>query len=113
MAFEYVDSPNLEEVVEEKLPRLSAAIGILSGIAEALLAIHEVGIIHRDLKPSNILCPPNCVKVIDFGIAAAKEGTSLTGVSGFVGTPAWWSPEQLLGRPITPAVDATRSRYQT
>jgi serine/threonine protein kinase len=104
VAFEYIDSPNLDEVVEEQLPRLSAAVGILSGIAEALMAIHEEGIIHRDLKPSNILCPPNGVKVIDFGIAAAKEASTLT-ASGLVGTPAWLSPEQLLGQPLTPAVD--------
>ena len=105
VAFEYVDSPSLEEVVEEQLPRLSAAIGILSGIAEALTAIHQVGLIHRDLKPSNILCPPNGVKVIDFGIAAAKESTALTTTGLVVGTPAWLSPEQLLGHPLTPAVD--------
>jgi serine/threonine protein kinase len=104
VAFEYIDSPNLEEVVEDQLPRLSAAIGILSGIAEALLAIHHEGIIHRDLKPSNILCPPNGVKVIDFGIAAAKESTALT-ASGLIGTPAWLSPEQILGQPLTAAVD--------
>jgi eukaryotic-like serine/threonine-protein kinase len=104
VAFEYVDSPNLEEVVEEQVPRLSAAVGILSGIAEALMAIHQAGIIHRDLKPSNILCPANGVKVIDFGIAAAKESTMLT-VTGLIGTPAWLSPEQILGHPLTPAVD--------
>jgi len=109
VAFEYVDSPNLEEVVEDQVPRLSAAVGILSGIAEALAAIHQAGIIHRDLKPSNILCPPNGVKVIDFGIAAAKEPNLLTNtgltVSGLIGTPAWLSPEQILGQPLTPAVD--------
>jgi len=93
IAFEYVEGPNLQDVVEAGVPRLSAAIDILTGIADALVAIHQVGIIHRDLKPSNVLCPPDGVKVIDFAIAAG--GTA----------PAWLAPEQISDQPLTPAVD--------
>jgi serine/threonine protein kinase len=104
VAFEYVEGPNLQDVVDAGTPRLSASIGILTGIAEALVAIHQVGIIHRDLKPSNVLCPPDGVKVIDFGIAAALEATTTTR-TGLMGTPAWLSPEQITGQSLTTAVD--------
>ena len=47
-------------------------------------SIHSVGLVHRDLKPANVLCAQRGLKVIDFGIASAADGASLTG-------PASWS----------------------
>ena len=57
--FEYVDAPNLAEVIAGGVPRLSAALGILSGVAEALVAIHGVGLVHPDLEPGNVLVAPS------------------------------------------------------
>jgi serine/threonine protein kinase len=102
VAFEYVDAPNLAQVVTSGVPRLSACLGIMAGIAEALVAIHEVGLVHRDLKPANVLVPPRGVAVIDFGIAAALDATLS---SAAIGTPAWLAPEQIEGRAVTPATD--------
>jgi len=105
VAFEYVDAPTLAEVVREGPPRLSATVGILTGVAEALVAIHAADIVHRDLKPSNVLVPPGGVKVIDFGISAALDATAVTGSSMMIGTPAWFAREQVRGERVTPAAD--------
>jgi serine/threonine protein kinase len=76
-------------------------------LARALTAAHEQGIIHRDLKPENILLTEDgTVKVLDFGLARIKprDGSwidpHLTRTGMFLGTPAYSSPEQLLGNAI-------------
>ncbi len=104
VAFEYIDAPNLAVVVANGVPRLSAGLGILSGVAEALVAIHRAGLVHRDLKPANVLVAPGGAVVIDFGIAAALNATTLTH-SGVIGTPGWLAPEQIRGQRVTPATD--------
>ncbi|MET7451887.1 protein kinase [Streptomyces sp. NPDC005574] len=78
--------------------------GIGAGIASALSAIHAEGIVHLDLKPANVLLTEDGPRVIDFGIAQIER---LTGPrSGFAGTYAYASPEQILEHEqFTPASD--------
>ena len=104
VAFEYVDDPNLADVISAGVPRLSAGLGIVSGVAEALVAIHGAGLVHRDLKPANVLVAPSGVVVIDFGISAALDATTLTH-SGVISTPGWLAPEQVRGERVTFATD--------
>ncbi|MFN7953440.1 MAG: protein kinase [bacterium] len=73
-------------------------VSILGGIG----AMHEQGVLHRDLKPANIVLAkgtPEYAKIIDFGIAKDPHDSSskLTQTGGIIGTPAYMSPEQLLG----------------
>lgn len=74
---------------------------VVDGVAAALAKAHERGIIHRDIKPSNVfLCagtPRPFVKVVDFGIAKRVGDKTLTATRGFIGTPAYMSPEQIAG----------------
>jgi serine/threonine protein kinase len=71
---------------------------ILSGLSAA----HSVGIIHRDLKPENVLIDRyRRWRLADFGIANVT-GEEVTGASG---TPAFASPEQLLGEAQDAAAD--------
>jgi len=84
-------------------------------LCEGLHAAHEAGIIHRDLKSANVLLvgarlgatPPRAV-ITDFGLArlvGESQATPWEPSTRPVGTPAYMAPEQLEGRPVTPATD--------
>ncbi|QFQ96922.1 serine/threonine protein kinase [Streptomyces phaeolivaceus] len=106
LATAYVPGPSLHAAVAEHgaLP-LDSVLLLLAGVAEALSVIHGAGIVHRDLKPSNVLLAADGPRVIDFGIARAADATALTGTGVSIGTPAFMSPEQAAGKPVTPASD--------
>ncbi len=112
-AMELVEGETLEEWVRRSGPSCAApALQISLQIAWALQAAEKRGIIHRDLKPANIMLvhgheggAGTLVKVIDFGLAqvasavagADDKQPSEGRLTGFVGTPAYASPEQLAG----------------
>ncbi|MFY1690373.1 serine/threonine protein kinase [Plantactinospora sp. WMMB782] len=101
LVVEYVDGPNLSDVVRERGPLSPGALHSAAlGIATALAAIHGAGVIHRDLKPGNVLFALGGVKVIDFGIARPLEATSQhTRTDQIVGTLAYMAPERFDEQP--------------
>ncbi|MEO3937381.1 serine/threonine protein kinase [Dermatophilaceae bacterium Soc4.6] len=79
---------------------------IMGQAALALAAAHAQGVVHRDVKPANILITPEGrVKLTDFGIASAGEGSTHTKTGEVLGTPHYLSPEQATGRTATGASD--------
>ncbi|WP_052390412.1 serine/threonine-protein kinase [Streptomyces sp. NRRL B-24484] len=102
----YVPGPSLQQVIREHgaLPPRTVLL-LVGGIAEALQAIHSVQVVHRDLKPANVLVASDGPRVIDFGIARAADATALTGTGYRIGSPAFMSPEQAQGGPVTAATD--------
>jgi hypothetical protein len=110
LVLEYVDGFSLEAVLargERLSPACAVAIGI--EIATALAHAHDRNIIHRDLKPANVLVSRRGqIKLVDFGIAHDDRVPSspepLDSGSTF-GTPAYMSPEQILGESIDGRTD--------
>lgn len=83
--------------------RKVAEIG--SQVCQALSVAHNLDIIHRDIKPQNIMVQPDGnVKVMDFGIARAKNSVK-TQTSSVLGTAHYISPEQAQGKDLTAASD--------
>jgi serine/threonine protein kinase/Tfp pilus assembly protein PilF len=105
-AMELIEGETLEERVRRLGPLdVLTTIDIALQVTAALAAAEEHGLIHRDLKPGNLMLVStgNSVKVIDFGVAkAVAEKTNAMGLThgGFVGTPAFASPEQFTDAPV-------------
>jgi serine/threonine protein kinase/tetratricopeptide (TPR) repeat protein len=98
----YVSGETLRDRIdrEKQLPS-EAACNIARDVADALAYAHGQGIIHRDIKPENILLSAGHPILADFGIArvidlAGVRQVTRTGM-GSPGTPAYMSPEQLMG----------------
>ncbi|PCC71197.1 Serine/threonine protein kinase [Nannocystis exedens] len=99
----YVDGETLAERVQSRgrlAPREVARL--LREVAWALAYAHARGVVHRDIKPENILVERATGRVLvnDFGIAFEAQASRLTGDDHMVGTAAFMSPEQILGREL-------------
>jgi eukaryotic-like serine/threonine-protein kinase len=114
IVMELVEGETLADRVARGPIPVEETLNIAHQIAEALEAAHERSIIHRDLKPANVkVTPDGKVKLLDFGLAKAFEGTpAVTTLSNsptlvhtvpgsnaevIIGTAAYMSPEQARG----------------
>ena len=106
MVIEFVQGTSLSAMIAEKLMMsLEEYLPILSQCLAGLDHVSRHGVIHRDIKPDNILVDDTGVaKLADFGLAKDvsqdNNDTDLTAVGSAMGTPAYMSPEQCMGRPL-------------
>jgi serine/threonine protein kinase/Tfp pilus assembly protein PilF len=106
-AMELVKGETLEARVRRDGPMpLASALEVIEQAARALAAAETCGVVHRDIKPSNIMLESDAsgaltVKLIDYGVAKVMEPQADLGLeqtqAGFIGTPAFASPEQFAG----------------
>jgi len=87
-------------------PDRDTALSWLREAASALDAAHERGVVHRDVKPANMLLDEkDRLALADFGIARVATEDQLTMTGQVLGTAAYISPEQAMGRPASDASD--------
>jgi len=115
LALALIEGPTLADRIAAGALPPEEAVQVAKQIIEALEYAHDRGVVHRDLKPANIkINPDGMVKVLDFGLAKVLEdepasslmansptltvGHTRAGV--ILGTAAYMSPEQAVGRPV-------------
>lgn len=109
LVMELLEGATVEDVWtghSQRLP-LEATLALVHQLLDVLATAHAQGVVHRDIKPANLfLTREGQLKVLDFGIArlrdVASSGATNTGL--VMGTPAFMSPEQALGK--TSQIDA-------
>ena len=115
IVLEYVDGETLHTRIKRGPLPPPEAVEIAIQIAKALSTAHAHGIVHRDLKPANVIIGEGGhAKVLDFGLArlldlgstqTAAARVETAGVIGFVGTPGYAAPEQMVSSGVDERAD--------
>ncbi|MFQ5838836.1 MAG: protein kinase [Thermoplasmata archaeon] len=102
LVMEYIDGPSLRGLIEDQSDRgldIQPLLSIAVDICRALDYAHSKGVLHRDIKPENIMVTKEgTAKLMDFGLARALDKPRVTPSGTMVGTPAYMSPENALGK---------------
>ncbi|HZZ92737.1 MAG TPA: serine/threonine-protein kinase [Usitatibacter sp.] len=96
IVMEYVPGGSLKKYCSEtNLLPMRQAVLVIFKLCRALDYAFQNGVIHRDIKPANILLSErDDIKISDFGTAKISHATH-TQIDGFLGSPAYMSPEQI------------------
>lgn len=113
----YVAGVTLETHVKEQLSQLmpqdrnEKICNEMCCVLDALQYLHTRGVVHRDIKPSNIMIENGTiVKLMDLGIARMNGGNKYSSY-GFIGTPQYAAPEQILRESLHSEINARTDIY--
>lgn len=97
LVMELVDGQPLDKVLAKGSVPFPTACAWAAEVAVALAVAHRRGVIHGDVKPANILITSESrTKLTDFGMARLASHEKMD--TSLLGTPAYWCPEQIIGR---------------
>jgi serine/threonine-protein kinase len=98
LVMEFIQGQSLEKLLEKGSIPCSKACAWAAEVATALAVAHRKGVIHGDVKPANILITEDDrIKLTDFGMARLASRDSKD--TPLLGSPAYWCPEQIVGKP--------------
>jgi serine/threonine-protein kinase len=98
LVMEFLEGQPLDRILEKGSIPFTRACAWAGQVASALGVAHRKGVIHGDVKPANMLITNDGrVKLMDFGMA--RLASHDTGATPLLGTPAYWCPEQIVGKP--------------
>lgn len=102
-----------KEMPENAVDRIGQISRLIISVTDALAYVHSRGVIHRDIKPSNIMVETNGnVRLMDLGIAKMNGGNQFSSM-GFIGTPQYAAPEQIVRRdPASEQINASTDLYE-
>jgi serine/threonine protein kinase len=117
IVMKFILGDNLEKMLRDLRAQnrwipLHEAVNLIRQVAIALEYAHKQNVLHRDLKPGNIMVEPEPSDglpyrpvITDLGLAKLAQSALTTQDSSSMGTPAYMSPEQAMGRPSDPRSD--------
>ena len=98
LVMEFIEGQPLDKILEKGSLPVPKACAWAAEVATAMGVAHRKGVIHGDVKPANILITDDGrIKLMDFGMARLASGESKD--TPLLGTPAYWCPEQIIGKP--------------
>ena len=101
MAMELIDGRTLRDVMRDGPVAWRTATAWIIQLLDALQRLHSEHIVHRDLKPENIMVTRDgAIKLMDFGLAHLTTLTAITQEGTTMGTAAYMSPEQVMGKKL-------------
>jgi len=106
LVMEFVEGQSIDRYCDERHLDVPARLRLFAEVCDGVAFAHRNLVLHRDLKPSNILVTSaGHAKVVDFGTATLLQPDRLATTSRAPLTPAYASPEQLLGAAVGTASD--------